>query len=157
MARLARAALLALALLAVSLSAASGAGPTLGGRLSPVPLVYEHDQAVNVTSLATIPVTVSLSVDGAGWQLAADRLTLQPGERQSVAVTAAGNDPATLSVRFLPVDPVTGSETSALVLQGTLRHATLLESVPWLLVLLLALLAFLVGFRLLQWARRRSA
>ena len=149
MARLVRAALVALSLLALALSSASAAGPTLGGRLSPVPLVYEQQQAVNVTSLANIPVVVQLSVTGNGWQLAAYSLSLAPGERQSVAVTAAGEDAATISARITPDPPIAGNERARWCCRA--RYGTSwLESIPWLDLGLLGLLAVLVAFRLLR-------
>ena len=95
-------------------------------------------------------MVVQLTVDGDGWALAAAGLRLVPGERQSVAVTAAGADAATVSARITPDPPIAGTETSALVLQGTLRHQTWLESIPWLDILLIGLLAVLVAFRLLR-------
>ena len=143
----------ALALVALALPAgAAGAEPTLGGRLSPVPMTYEVDPRLNITNLSTVPVRASLEIEGPGWVLEADAFALAVGERRTIAVVAAGQDDAVLSVVLTPELPTGGADANVLVLQGKLRHAGPWEGVP---VLPLGAILAALGFLGALWAVRR--
>ncbi len=145
------AAIAALAVLAVCPGEAAGA---FGASLSPVPLIYERDQAVEIANKSDIPVTARLQVDGAGWRLAEGELNLAAGERRSVDITAAGKDDATLRVIVRPALASGGSERISIVLEGRLRHLSWLDTFdarPWLIVVLvLAAGVLIVARRLLR-------
>ena len=94
---------LTLAVLAFPAGAAGAEPPTLGGRLSPVPMTFEVDPRLNVTNLSTVAVNASLGIEGPGWVLEADTFALEPNERRTLAVVTAGEDDATVSVVLTPV------------------------------------------------------
>jgi hypothetical protein len=129
------------------------AAPALGGRLSPVPLVYERQPWVQVTNLSTMPVAVTLeALDG--WTLAESELQLAVGEVYRVDVTAAGPDDATIRATIVPREALTAPDVNALVLETTARHERPWEAVDvpwWPFLLLTALVA--------SWAvlRRRTS
>lgn len=145
---------LALAVLAFPVGAAGAEPPTLGGRLSPVPMTFEVDPRINVTNLSTVPVNASLEIEGPGWVLEADTFALEPNERRTVAVVTAGEDDAALSVVLTPVLPAGGTDANVLVLQGRLRHAGPWENLP---VAPVAIVGLLAGLAVLWAVRRRYA
>ncbi len=81
-------------------------------------------------------------------------MNLAAGERRSVDITAAGKDDATLRVIVRPALPSGGSEKISIVLEGRMRHLSLLDTFnarPWLIVVLvLAAGVLTVARRLLR-------
>jgi hypothetical protein len=125
------------------------AAPELGGRLSPVPLVYERQPWVQLTNLSTMAVVATIETEG-GWTVETDRLTLDPGERQRVAVVTAGPEDAVLRAHLAPAEALTGPDVNALVLETIARHERPWEAVDgpwWLLLLLPALVAVWAALR----------
>lgn len=155
-----RAAIVAAAALVVMLAGpetASATPPELGGRLSPVPLIYERQPWVAVTSLATVPVSVTL-VAGDGWVLEVGRFTLAPGERRQVAVTAAGPGEVTIAATLTPTAAPEGHEAVALRLETRARHLYWWEELtvpPPVPIVLLILVMGAIG-ALLLWRRRHD-
>lgn len=140
-----------LGILAAASPVAASDAPTLGGRLSPFPLVWERDaHVVNVTNLSTIPVRVTLEATD-GWMIDAGGFTLAVGELRSVPVTAAGSADGRISARLVPADALPGMEAVGLVLETHARHVTPWDGLPWPLLALAALAAALVAL----WGIRR--
>lgn len=144
---------LVLALYAAAAHPVAAAEPTLGARISPVEIVYEHGDDLDVTNLSTIPVVVTLTATD-GWTLGVSTLTLAVQERASVPITAAGSGDAVIRATLTPATLPVGQDAAALVLETRARHTSPLDGLPpalWLLPALLAL-AVLWGIR-----RRRAA
>jgi hypothetical protein len=135
-----------------ALPAVATAAPELGGRLSPVPLVYERQPWVQLTNLSTVPVLVTLEASD-GWSVDEDRLSLDVGETYRVAVLEAGPSDAVIRATIVPAEAVTGPDVNALVLETIARHERPWEAVAvpwWLLVLLVALVATVAVLRRLR-------
>jgi hypothetical protein len=101
----------------------------LGARIYPRVLTWENNErTITVESLSTIPVTAQVLIeDGAGWDLGiTEPFLLQPNELREVAVLTAGKDNATYVLMLSAADETSGTDKTALRLEGTLRHAT-----PW--------------------------
>ncbi|MBI2776027.1 MAG: hypothetical protein HYX57_01995 [Chloroflexi bacterium] len=143
MVRLIRAAVV-LGILAAASPVAASDSPTLGGRLSPFPLVWERDApVVNVTNLSTIPVRVTVEADG-GWRVDSASFTLAVNERRSVSITAAGSADGRIRARLDPADAIPGVEAVGLVLETRARHATFVELYPAAPAALLAAVTILL-------------
>lgn len=141
----------ALVLLLLTAYPVTAADPTLGARLSPVEIVYERGEALDVTNLSSVPVTVRLEADN-GWTLGASVLTLAVNERASVPVTAAGEGPAVIRATLTPAQPIAGTDVNALVLETHARHTSPWEGIPPVLWLVLAV----VPVWAVLWRVRRS-
>lgn len=141
------------AALAVLAAFPGEAAARLGASLSPVPLVFEEGNELNVTNKSDKPIVATLEIEGKGWRLAETELRLAVDETRAVVVTEAGEDDAVLWVRVTPANPVPAMESVAIVLEGRLRHQTWLEANdvrPWL-----AGFAGFGGLLLLAWFAAR--
>ena len=140
---------------------AVAATPTLGARLTPIPVVVEVQPWVEVTNLSTVPVIVELEfIDGNldGWQLAEESFPLAVDELRRVAVTA-GPETVTIRATLTPQDAPQGTESSVLVLETAARHESLLEAHGDTIGvgLLIAAFLFIVGLAaVLRWQDRRT-
>lgn len=147
-----------LAALFVGAPVMAAGAPTIGGRISPTTIILEKTPFVRVQSLATIPVTVTLSLEGQGWTLADTTYTLAPGQQHQTAVNGEpGAQPATVTATIRPVAQPAGSEAVAFTLNAALRHITWWEANgPSVLAVLLALGA-IAGLIVVARTRRRWA
>ena len=148
-----------LAVIAAALVMGAAAPGLLGARVSPSSLVWGKDDHLSIKSLATLPVTVQVTIDGGeGWVIEGidSAFPLDPGEEVSLPVTAAGEDEATYTVRMASTERTPGVEATALVLNGRLRHATFWEALDLTPVYLALALILALGIVLLalRWARR---
>ena len=155
--------LVALALLASS-GWTSAAGPTIGARISPVPLVVERQPWVAVTNLSELRLAVRLEIVGdPGYALAATSFNLDPDERRATNLTAIGPGEATIRAHLSARDTAAGTEAVELVLETRARHETITEvlgrTVPplaWVgVVALVAVLGLLLLAAIVFWRRRR--
>ena len=147
---------LALLLLLLSASPAVAAEPTLGGRLSPAQLVYEKGHEVTLRNMSTVPVTVTFTVEGAGWSLEDQSAhPLAVDETVTVPMVSAGQEQATIRAYITPQTAPAGSDATTLVLEASARHLSPWEQIPAVLWLFLALFAFVASWAVLWRLRRR--
>ena len=159
--RLAGVALLALALVAIPATARGAGEPTLGGTISPVPLVVERDaHAVSVTNRATLPVRIHLAIAGTGYALDPTDGILVVGATFIGRLSAIGPGTARVVATLTPNAGLAapGTEAVALQLATTVRHLTTLERLAdqyGPMMPLLALAALLAALSALWAVRRR--
>ncbi|HEY3408982.1 MAG TPA: hypothetical protein VGK53_12485 [Propionicimonas sp.] len=143
---------------AAALAILAGANPAgvagdFGASLSPVPLVWEQAQTINVANKGDVPIVATLTIDGKGWEIEASTLSLDPGARQAVRVTKAGQDDAVLRLSVVPSASQTAMDDVAIVLEGKLRHQNWTDTLDLGLVGVLAVV-FILGVLVIRAAYR---
>ena len=143
----------ALVLLLLTAYPVTAADPTLGARLSPVEIVYERAEPLDVTNRSTVPVTVTLTASN-GWTLGVSTLNLAIDERATVPVTRAGDGPTVIRATITPTDVIAGTDAASLVLETRARHLTPWEGIPLAPVGLVILVSAVTATAVLRHLRR---
>lgn len=134
----------ALVIGAAALTPAAASAETYGAAISPVPLIVENwaEPAVSIENRGELAIDVALVIEGDGYALAADAVSLEAKGRADIPLTAIG--PGEAVVTATVSTDVPGTDRAVLVLRTNVRHRSALEALPWPLILLLLVAAVLV-------------